>query len=123
MFGSTRSVTRTAPLRLPPMGSSATSTGLTFGYYSDSACTTPIAATKTGCTAPTYALQSTPDACGVNAPAVQVFAIATKVTPSAIYALIRASATMRVRLRRATTSTRSAQVPASSFVSATLAHD
>ena len=98
--------------------------GAAFNLYADAACATAIVFVEAGCTAPEYALSKTDSTCG-GPSQMHVFSVGAATTPSAFYTLNGASCQ---GLGPAPTTGYlffpvGAEIPASSFVGATLGHD
>jgi hypothetical protein len=99
--------------------------GVEFRYYADAACNTPMAIIESTCAMPTYATKTVGGACGLDPSAVHVYALGAVLTPMMMYAK---SGTQCIGLGQVsgtdyTYITVGAEIPASTFVAATVGHD
>lgn len=98
--------------------------GTEFRYYTDAGCTTPMVLLQNACAAPRYGIANADAACGVDPTSLHLFAIGAAVSPAMIYGKSGASC-----FAIGPTSPDyqyfavGAEIPASSFVSASVAHD
>ena len=104
--------------RCLPDGSSAS-------VFADSACTMPILLTQTGCAAPLYAITIDGASCSTPLGLTHVLAVGASVSPSALYVQAGGSNCITIGSPPSgyTLSSVGAEIPASSFVSATEGHD
>lgn len=102
-------------LRCMPNGQAAT-------LYGDASCMTAIVMTPTGCTAPTYAIGNDTTSCGTGG--AHVYKLGGAASPTTVYAKAQGQcfsagpAAMGFNFFSV-----GAEIPASSFVSATAGHD
>jgi hypothetical protein len=97
--------------------------GETASIYADSACTQPIVALTSGCSMPTYVLTAGSATCGAT-PGTHVFTLGASTTPSTLYVASGSSCYAAGAPGSGFTYYNAgAEVAATSFVSATTAHD
>jgi len=98
--------------------------GADFRYYSDAQCHTPIVLMQSACAAPKYALSASAPACGLDPAATHVYSLGAAITPTQIYAQAGGSC---YAVGQAATDWQyfavGAEIPASSFVGASVTHD
>ncbi|MFT3776543.1 MAG: hypothetical protein QM820_65210 [Minicystis sp.] len=98
--------------------------GSEFRYYADASCATPMVLLQNACTAPKYATSNTDAACGLDPSAIHIYAIDQPTTPQMIYGKSGGSCfAIGPAAADYAYFTVGAEVPASSFVAATINHD
>ena len=98
--------------------------GTEFRYYADASCETPMVLLQNACSPPKYAVSSIEAACGLDPSAMRVYAVDQPTTPAMIYGKQGASCfAIGPSASDYQYFTVGAEVPASAFVAATVAHD
>ena len=99
--------------------------GVEFRYYADAACATPMVILESACAMPAYATKVVGAACGLDPSGVHVYALGAALNPMMMYAK---SGTQCIGLGQSTATgyqyiTVGAEIPATTFVTATVGHD
>ncbi|APR86455.1 Hypothetical protein A7982_11804 [Minicystis rosea] len=98
--------------------------GTEFRYFADASCETPMVLLQNACSAPKYAVSNTDAACGLDPSAIHVYAVDQPTTPAMIYGKSGGSCfAIGPSASEYLYYTVGAEVPASAFVAATVAHD
>ena len=99
--------------------------GVVATVFSDAACTMPVLMTVTGCAGPPYALTVDGASCGNPVGVTHVLSVGAGVTPSNLYVQAGGSNCISIGPPPSgyTYSSVGAEIPATSFVAATLGHD
>jgi hypothetical protein len=104
--------------RCLPEGAEAT-------IFADSACTTPVLTVPSGCAAPPYGIgTAATSTCGATTAGAQIFSVGAAMTPTTLY--VQSGTSCYSAGPAATTFSYyalGAQIPATSFVAASSAHD
>lgn len=98
--------------------------GSDFRYFVDAQCQTPMVMMQGACSAPKYGISATEAACGLDAPTTHVYAIGGPTSPAMIYGKSGSSC---FAIGPTTPDWQyysvGAEIPADSFVAATIGHD
>lgn len=98
--------------------------GADFRYFSDAQCSQPMVLMQGSCSAPKYATSATAAACGLDPSATHVFQLGAATNPTQIYAQAGGSC---YAVGQAASDwqyfTVGAEIPANSFVAASVTHD
>lgn len=98
--------------------------GNEFRYFADAQCNTPMVMMQGACSPPKYGTSATEAACGLDAPSTHVFAIGGPTSPAMIYGK---SGSACFAIGPTTPDWQyfsvGAEIPANSFVAATVGHE
>jgi hypothetical protein len=98
--------------------------GNTFQYYADAQCTQAMVLLQSACTTPAYGVTNVTTACALDTGGTHVFSVGTSTNPPMIYGKAGSSCfAIGPTSADYTYFMVGAEVPASSFVAATVGHD
>jgi hypothetical protein len=100
--------------------------GVEFRYYADAACATPMVILESACAMPTYGLKTVGATCGIEPSNVHVYALGAVITPMMMFANTGSGGCIGLGAVSGTDYTYitvGAEIPASTFVAATIGHD